>query len=64
MTFKISKSLLEEMDKTHQEHHFSNRTEFIRAAIREKIERCKTVNFISKQNPNIQKKENKMDYTG
>jgi len=64
LTFKISPSLLEEMDKTHQEHHFSNRTEFIRAAIREKIERCKTVNYLSKQKHYSPKPKGPMDYTG
>jgi len=51
MTFKISPSLKEEMDRIVGEHHFSNRTEFIRTAIREKIEKCKTVHFISKNKP-------------
>lgn len=67
MTFKVSKSLLEEMDKTVGDHHFSNRTEFIRAAIREKIERCKTVHFISKGKikPNQTDTSHRlMDYTG
>ncbi|MBT4174497.1 ribbon-helix-helix protein, CopG family [archaeon] len=64
MTFKISESLLEEMDKISKEHHFSNRTEFIRNAIREKIERCKTVNYISKHKPKIKKKKEIIDYTG
>ena len=65
LTFKISKSLLEEMDQTHKDHHFSNRTEFIRAAIREKIERCKTVHYISKnQHNHVAKKKGRMDYTG
>lgn len=65
MTFKISESLLKEMDKTVLDHHFSNRTEFIRTAIREKIEKCKTVHFISKGRPKEHKvvKEG-IDYTG
>jgi len=48
------------------EHHFSNRTEFIRAAIREKIEKCKTVHFISKGKPKEYKHdpEKVKEYTG
>ncbi len=64
MTFKISQSLLDEMDKTSSEHHFSSRTEFIRTAIREKIERCKTVHYISKHKPKAMKKKEQIDYTG
>ena len=65
MTFKVSESLLKEMDKTVIEHHFSNRTEFIRNAIREKIERCKTVHSISKSKPKTKKVEKEViDYTG
>jgi metal-responsive CopG/Arc/MetJ family transcriptional regulator len=65
LTFKVSESLLEEMDKTVIEHHFSNRTEFIRNAIREKIERCKTVHFISKGRPKEKKAvRESIDYTG
>jgi len=66
MTFKISESLLEETDKMVIEHHFSNRTEFIRAAIREKIEKCKTVHFISKGKPKEYKHdpEKVKEYTG
>ena len=64
MTFKISLSLLKEMDKTCEDNHFSSRTEFIRTAIREKIERCKTVQYISKQKPQEKKPQGRMDYTG
>ncbi len=39
LTFKISESLLEEMDKTFKEMHFANRTEFIRHAIREQLKK-------------------------
>ncbi len=60
MTFKISKSLLEEMDNVHKEHHYANRTEFIRAAIRDKIENCK-----AKKHPHkAQEKGKRVEYTG
>ncbi|MFH1972019.1 MAG: ribbon-helix-helix domain-containing protein [archaeon] len=66
MTFKISDSLKEEMDKTVIEHHFSNRTEFIRTAIREKIEKCKTVHYISRNKPKTRKDDSHQikSYTG
>jgi metal-responsive CopG/Arc/MetJ family transcriptional regulator len=64
MTFKISESLLKEMDKISKEHHYSNRTEFIRTAIREKIERCKTVKFISTKKKVKKAKKRIIDYTG
>ena len=61
MTFKLSESLLEEMDKATKEFHFAHRTEFIRTAIREKIEKCKTTDALMKQHP---KREGKLEYTG
>lgn len=66
LTFKAGESLLHEMDRIVKEYHFSNRTEFIRAAIREKIEKCETVKFISKQKPREYVKESHKvrDYTG
>jgi len=64
MTFKISESLLKELDTATNEFHFSNRTEFIRTAIREKIEKCKTVDFISKQRHAQPKDGRKLEYTG
>tara|TARA_Y100000310_G_C20599876_1_gene772446 strand:+ start:398 stop:592 length:195 start_codon:yes stop_codon:yes gene_type:complete len=64
MTFKISKSLLEEMDKISKEHHYSSRTEFIRTAIREKIERCKTVKFITQRKKHKKVSKRVIEYSG
>ncbi len=59
LTFKISKSLLEEMDQAFKDHHYANRTEFIREAIREKIKHCQL------HKHKLQgKKAERMDYTG
>lgn len=64
MTFKISESLLKEMDKISKEHHYSNRTEFIRTAIREKIERCATVKYISQKKKVKKTKRKVIEYSG
>lgn len=41
VTFKMDDAFLEEVDKTAKASGFQNRTEFIRAALREKIEETK-----------------------
>ena len=64
MSFKINPSLLEEMEQTCKDHHFSSKTEFIRTAIREKIERCKTVHYMTKNIPLPEKNTGRVEYTG
>ncbi len=41
VTFKMEKEFLREVDKTVKETNFQNRTEFIRNALREKIDEAK-----------------------
>lgn len=41
VTFKLENNFLKELDKTVEEERFQNRTEFIRAALRDKIEDAK-----------------------
>lgn len=38
ISLKLDEAMLQNVDKTLQKHNFSTRTEFIRAAIREKLE--------------------------
>ncbi|MDP3918434.1 MAG: ribbon-helix-helix domain-containing protein [Nanoarchaeota archaeon] len=64
INLKLSDTFLEKIDETAKEFHYHNRTEFIRAAIREKIEQ---LNFMQNENEfnvkdNIEKI--KPEYTG
>ena len=41
VTFKMEKNFLTDLDKTVKKTHFQNRTEFIRNALREKVDEIK-----------------------
>lgn len=41
VTFKIEHEFLEEVDRTAKKSRYQNRTEFIRAALREKVDEAK-----------------------
>lgn len=60
MTFKLSESLLDALDKASKEFHFASRTEFIRAAIRDKIDHCHDKR---QQQGRVPEREH-VDYTG
>ncbi|HLC22566.1 MAG TPA: ribbon-helix-helix domain-containing protein [Candidatus Nanoarchaeia archaeon] len=64
MTFKLSESLLDALDKATEDFHFASRTEFIRAAIRDKIDHCheKRAQHGYPQSHTPEKKN--MEYTG
>jgi len=61
LTFKVSEALLKEMDRATVDFHFANRTEFIRAAIREKIERHRMLHHLSTK---LEGSIRRMEYTG
>lgn len=61
LTFKVTETLLKEMDRAKEEYHFANRTEFIRDAIREKIERHRMLQHLSTK---LEVATKRMEYTG
>jgi metal-responsive CopG/Arc/MetJ family transcriptional regulator len=60
VTFKLERRFLKKVDKAVEEFGFSNRTEFIRAALREKIEELKlkkAVLELKKKKESMQRKK-------
>ena len=48
VTFKLHEKILEKIDKIIEPLHFSNRTEFIREAVREKLNQIDTEKFMKR----------------
>lgn len=48
VTFKLQEEILRKIDRLLRSLHFSNRTEFIREAIREKLNKVETERFMRK----------------
>ena len=47
ISLKVDDSMLKRIDKASKEHDFGTRTEFIRAAMREKLEKLKREELVS-----------------
>jgi Arc/MetJ-type ribon-helix-helix transcriptional regulator len=60
LSFKLTDAVIKQMDAQMKRHHFATRTEFIREAIRDKIDRLEKQHFESELRTYFKEKKHEL----